>query len=84
MLLLTGIINTRGHYARQKFYVCNQLPVSIRIFHPSTWLSDQRNKNAYDSRLNVVLDIVLIQGIRDQIVIKLESSNSMEENCNKA
>ena len=21
MLLLTGIINTRGHYARQKFYV---------------------------------------------------------------
>ena len=36
VLLFTGIIITRGHYARAKIYVYNQSLMSIRIFHPST------------------------------------------------
>ena len=49
MLLLTGIKNIRGHYARKQFYVYNQSPVPIRTFHPTTWLGDRRNRNACDS-----------------------------------
>lgn len=43
----------------------DQLPVSIWTFHPMTWLSNQRNKNACDSQLNaksVVNNIVVPQG----------------------
>lgn len=45
MLLFMGIINTCGQYARKKFYEkCNQSHVSTRIFHPTTWLNDWKNK----------------------------------------
>ena len=88
MLLLTGIINTSGHYARQKFYLYNQSLVLIRTFHPTTWLSDQRKKNACDSPLNAKNCIL------KEVVIKPESSIRdrrfrwnkwrLEETCNKA
>ena len=44
-----GIKNTRDHYARKNFYVVQPVTVPIRTFHPTTWLSDRRNKNACDS-----------------------------------
>ena len=64
MLLFTSMKNTRGHYARQKFYVYNQSLVPIRTFRPTTWLSDRRNINACNSPIdvkNVIIDAVLEQ-----------------------
>lgn len=63
-LLFTGIINTRGYYAHNKFYVMQPITRVASNLSSYDMMSDQRNKNACDSRLDA--EDVVIDGAMSQ------------------
>ena len=57
------MIDTHGHYARQKFYVIQPV-IRVNLDLLSYNMTDLRNKNAYNSPLdakNIVTDAEIVQ-----------------------